>query len=140
MIDPFQIIESRAIGADAILLIMACLDDYLAKEMFDQANELGMDALVEVHNEEEAVRAIKIGAKMIGVNNRDLHSFNVDLSITERLADLIPNTITLVAESGINNHQDLQRLYDCGARGFLVGECLMRQDDVRLATKKLLKG
>ncbi|KAF0186378.1 MAG: Indole-3-glycerol-phosphate synthase [Hyphomonadaceae bacterium] len=140
MIDVHQMFESRAIGADAILIIMACLEDELAQELFLAAQNLGMDALIEVHNKIELERALKIGGKMIGVNNRDLHSFNIDLATTERLAKLLPKDTLLVAESGIYTHADMQRMQNCGARGFLVGESLMRQNDVAKATKTLLEG
>lgn len=140
MIDVHQIFESRAISADAILLIMACLDDVLAAELYAVATELGLDALIEVHNENELKRALKIGGKLIGVNNRDLHSFSIDLATTERLAPMLPEGAILVAESGIYTNADMQRMQNCGARGFLVGESLMRQEDVANATIKLLEG
>ena len=140
MIDTYQIVESRALGADAILIILACLGDVLAKELFDTATSLGMDSLIETHDEKEMERALKMGGKLLGVNNRDLRTFATDLAITERLAPMVPNDAILVAESGLNAHQDLKRMAKCGARAFLVGESLMRQTDVTKATYNLLNG
>jgi len=138
MIDEWQIAESRAIGADAILIIMAAVDDELASDLMDVAKAFAMDALVEVHDERELERALKLSAKLIGVNNRSLISFETDLATTERLAELTPPDRLLVAESGIFTHTDVVRLQRAGARAFLVGESLMRQDDVAAATKALL--
>lgn len=138
MIDPWQCLEARAIGADAILIIAACLSDSQMAEIEAAAHEHGMDALVEVHNEEEMERASRLKSRLIGINNRDLKRFATDLATTERLAPLAPEGALLVAESGINTHADLQRLSACGARTFLVGEALMRQTDVEAATRALL--
>ena len=138
MIDEWQIAESRAIGADAILIIMAAVDDELASDLMDVAKAFAMDALVEVHDERELERALKLSAKLIGVNNRSLISFETDLATTERLAELTPPDRLLVAESGIFTHTDVVRLQRAGARAFLVGESLMRQDDVAAATRALL--
>lgn len=138
MVDPWQIAESRSIGTDAILIIMAAVDDALAHDLSDAASTHGMDALVEVHDEAELERALKLEANLIGVNNRSLATFETDLAITERLAPRIPEDVLLVAESGISTHADIQRLQHVGARAFLVGESLMRQDDVATATKRLL--
>ena len=140
MVDPWQCAEARAIGADAILIIAACLSDTQMAEIEAAAREHGMDALVEVHNEEEMERAARLKSRLIGVNNRDLKRFVTDLATTERLAPLAPEGTLLVAESGINTHADLLRLKKCGARTFLVGEALMRQADVEAATKALLMG
>lgn len=140
MVDPWQCLEARAIGADAILIIAACLSDQQMAEIEAAAREQGMDALVEVHNEEEMERASRLQSRLIGVNNRDLKRFVTDLSTTERLAPLAPVGTLLVAESGINTHADLLRLEQCGARTFLVGEALMRQPDVEAATRGLLEG
>lgn len=140
MVDPWQCLEARAIGADAILIIAACLSDQQMAEIEAAAREQGMDALVEVHNEEEMERASRLKSRLIGVNNRDLKRFVTDLGTTERLAALAPEGTLLVAESGINTHEDILRLEKCGARTFLVGESLMRQDDVEAATRALLQG
>lgn len=138
MIEEWQIAESRALGADAILIIMAAVDDELASDLMDAAGAFGMDALVEVHDEGELERALKLSARLIGVNNRSLVTFETDLGTTERLAKLLPRDPVLVAESGIFTHDDVVRLQRAGARAFLVGESLMRQDDVAAATRALL--
>ena len=138
MVDPWQVAEARAIGADAILIIVAALDDVTMAEIEAAALERGMDVLVEVHNEDEVERAARLKSRLIGVNNRDLKRFVTDLGVTERLAPLMPEGTLLVAESGIASHADLIRLSACGARTFLVGESLMRQADVTAATKALL--
>jgi len=140
MVDPWQVAEARAIGADAILIIVAALDDARMAEIESAALERGMDVLVEVHNEAEMERAARLQSRLIGVNNRDLKRFVTDIGVTERLAPLAPAGTLLVSESGINSHADLQRLSACGARCFLVGESLMRQDDVEAATRALLEG
>ncbi|MBC7767865.1 MAG: indole-3-glycerol phosphate synthase TrpC [Phycisphaerales bacterium] len=138
LIDPWQVFETRALGADAILIIMAALDDQTAEDIFDAAVGLCMDALVEVHDERELERALKLDAHLIGVNNRSLVTFQTDLGTTERLARLMPADRLLVAESGISSNADITRLQQAGARAFLVGESLMRQDDVAAATRALL--
>ncbi|WP_371433029.1 indole-3-glycerol phosphate synthase TrpC [Novosphingobium sp.] len=140
MVDPWQVTEARAIGADAILIIVAALDDGAMAEIEAAAIDHGMDVLVEVHNEAEMERAARLRSRLIGVNNRDLKRFVTDIAITERLAPLAPQGTLLVSESGINTHADLQRLEKCGARTFLVGESLMRQTDVTAAVKALLQG
>ncbi|MEY4237851.1 MAG: hypothetical protein RL339_452 [Pseudomonadota bacterium] len=140
MVDPWQCAEARAIGADAVLIIVAALDDGAMAEIEAAATERGMDVLVEVHNEAEMERAARLKSRLIGVNNRDLKRFVTDLATTERLAPLAPEGTLLVAESGINSHADLIRLSACGARTFLVGESLMRQGDVGAATRNLLIG
>ena len=140
MVDPWQVAEARAIGADAILIIVAALDDLAMQEIEAAACERGMDVLVEVHNEAEMERAAMLRSRLIGVNNRDLKRFVTDLGTTERLAPLAPEGTLLVAESGINSHGDLERLALCGARCFLVGESLMREADVEAATRALLRG
>ncbi len=140
MVDPWQVAEARAIGADAILIIVAALDDGVMAEIEATALERGMDVLVEVHNEAEMERAARLRSRLIGVNNRDLKRFVTDLAVTERLAPLAPEGTLLVGESGINTHDDLLRLARSGVRTFLVGESLMRQDDVAAATKTLLEG
>jgi indole-3-glycerol phosphate synthase len=140
MIDPWQVAEARAIGADAILIIVAALDDAMMHEIEAAALERGMDVLVEVHNEAEMERAAALKSRLIGVNNRDLKRFVTDLGTTERLAPLAPAGTLLVSESGINGHDDLLRLAKCGVQAFLVGESLMREVDVELATRTLLNG
>jgi len=138
MVDPWQVAEARAIGADAVLIIVAALDDSVMHEIDAAALERGMDVLVEVHNEAEMARAAALKSRLIGVNNRDLKRFVTDLATTERLAGLAPEGTVLVSESGINSHADLLRLAACGVRAFLVGESLMRQSDLAGATRELL--
>ncbi|GIU66163.1 indole-3-glycerol phosphate synthase [Candidatus Phycosocius spiralis] len=140
MIDTWQIYESRAYGADAILIIMAAVEDALAADLLATATGLGMDALVETHNAFEIERALKLNARMIGVNNRSLETFVTDLSTTLRLAPLLPKDRLLVAESGIYSSADINILTAAGAGAFLVGESLMRQSDVKEATRKLICG
>ena len=141
MVDPWQVAESRALGADAILIIVAALDNGLMAEIESAALDYGMDVLVEVHDEAEMERAgLHLTSRLIGVNNRDLKTFTTDLATTERLARLAPEGALLVGESGINTHADCQRLAGSGVRCFLVGESLMRQGDVEAATRALLYG
>lgn len=141
MVDPWQVAEARAIGADAILIIVAALDDGAMREIETAAVERGMDVLVEVHDEAELDRALtRLESQLIGVNNRDLRTFATDLAVTERLAALVPPGTLLVGESGIATHADCQRLARSGVSTFLVGESLMRQADVTAATKALLAG
>ena len=141
MVDPWQVAEARAIGADAILIIVAALDDGVMREIEAAAIERGMDVLVEVHDEAELDRALaRLQSRLIGVNNRDLRTFETDLAVTERLAKLVPPGTLLVGESGIASHADCERLAESGVRAFLVGESLMRQPDVAAATRKLLTG
>ncbi|MEL7444987.1 MAG: indole-3-glycerol phosphate synthase TrpC [Pseudomonadota bacterium] len=138
MVDPWQVAEARAIGADAILIIVAALDDALMSEVEAAANDQGMDVLVEVHDEAELERASRLKSRLIGVNNRNLKTFTTDLTTTERLASLAPEGSLLVGESGISSHADCQRLSEAGVRTFLVGESLMRASDIALATRELL--
>lgn len=140
LVDPWQVAEARSIGADAILIIVAALSDVQMAEIESAAIEHGMDVLVEVHDEAEMERAHALQSRLIGVNNRDLKRFVTDLAVTERLAPLAPEGTLLVGESGIATHEDCQRLAKSGVRTFLVGESLMRQDDVAAATRTLLGG
>jgi indole-3-glycerol phosphate synthase len=141
MVDPWQCAEARAMGGDAILIIVAALDDVVMIEIEDAARREGLDVLVEVHDEAELVRALKhLKSKLVGVNNRNLKTFEVDLATTERLAKLVPDDILLVCESGISTHADCLRMAEAGVNTFLVGESLMRQDDVQSATQRLLTG
>ena len=138
MLDPWQVAESRALGADAILVILAMVDDALAGELIAAATAWNMDVLVEVHDAAEMARAASLGAAMVGVNNRDLRTFATDLGATERLARLAPADALLVTESGIFTPADAARLERAGAAAMLVGESLMRQADVTAATRALL--
>jgi indole-3-glycerol phosphate synthase len=138
ILDPYQVVEARAIGADCILLIMAALGDGEAAEIESAANELGMDVLVEVHDRPELNRALRLRAELIGVNNRNLKTLRVDLATTEELAPLVPPERLLVAESGLGTHDDLLRMRRAGASCFLVGERLMQEQDVANATRRLL--
>ncbi len=141
MVDPWQCVEARAMGADAILIIVAALDDGAMAEIEDAALIEGMDLLVEVHDEAEMDRALSLlKTKLIGVNNRNLKTFEVDLANTERLSAMAPDDVLLVCESGISTHSDCQRMAASGVRTFLVGESLMRQDDIEAATRILLSG
>ena len=139
LIDPWQVAESRALGADCILIILAMIDDKLAAELLAEAERFGMDALIETHDEAEMARACKLGGDLVGINNRSLRTFDVDLDTTERLAMLSPVKALLVAESGIFTPDDVQRVADAHAQAILVGESLMRQDDVEAATRALLR-
>lgn len=138
MVDPWQVAEARALGADAILIIVAALEDIAMAEIEAAAIQHGIDVLVEVHDARELERALRLRSRLIGVNNRDLRDFSVDLARTIELAALAPSGTTLVAESGIHSHADLEHLGEHGVRCFLVGESLMRQADVEAATKALL--
>ena len=138
LLDPWQVAESRALGADAVLIILAMVDDALAGELKAAAEGFGMDVLVEAHDEAEMARAARLGADLIGVNNRDLRTFVTDLANTERLAQRAPSGALLVTESGIFTPADAARLERAGAKAMLVGESLMRQPDVAAATRSLL--
>ncbi|MGI9393821.1 MAG: indole-3-glycerol phosphate synthase TrpC [Boseongicola sp.] len=137
--DTYQVAEARAFGADCILIIMASVTDSQALELEDCAiSHWNMDVLIEVHNEEELDRASRLRSPLLGINNRDLKTFETDLSTTERLSGLVPKKKTVVAESGLSTPQDLARLAIKGARCFLIGESLMRQNDVTAATRSIL--
>ncbi len=137
IIDERQILEAIEWGADAVLLIVAILDDARLKRFHDLATEAGLTVLVEVHDEEELDRAVAIGAALIGVNNRNLKDFKVDLAVTERLASRLPAGTLLVAESGICTRADVERLKAAGSRAILVGESLMRSGDIGAAVRQL---
>jgi indole-3-glycerol phosphate synthase len=139
MVDPWQIAESRALGADCVLLILAALDDALAADMAAAAADLGMDVLAEVHDEAEMERALRLSETvLLGVNNRDLKTLSIDLATTERLAAMVPGGRLLVGESGIHGTADVARMARAGARCVLVGESLMRRPDVAAAARALL--
>ena len=138
LVDPWQVAESRALGADCILIILAMVDDAVASDLLSEARRLGMDALVETHDEAEMERATRLDADLVGVNNRSLRSFEVDIANTEVLAMLSPPRALLVAESGIFTPEDVARVAAAGSKAILVGESLMRQDDVEAATGALL--
>ena len=138
MYDPYQVTEARAAGADCILIIMAAVDDACAADLEATAFALGMDVLIEVHEERELDRALRLDSRLVGINNRNLKTFEITLTISERLVRLIPAGYVVVAESGIFTPADLARLADFGISTFLVGESLMRQSDVAAATRTLL--
>jgi len=140
IIDPYQVAEARSWGADCILLILAAIGDGLARELAEAAAQYGMDVLIEVHDAAELERAAALPAKMIGINNRDLTSFETSLAVTERLAPRLPADRIGISESGIAAHDDIARLSQAGIRAFLVGETLMRAGDVASATRQLLTG
>jgi indole-3-glycerol phosphate synthase len=137
--DPYQLYESRVADADAVLLIVAILEDELLVRLIGLANELGLDALVEVHSADEMMRAARAGASLIGVNNRDLTTFNVDVDASIQLAPLAPDGVILVSESGINTGSDIRRLRSAGFSAFLVGEHLMRAQHPGEALRRLIE-
>ncbi|MHA7900562.1 MAG: indole-3-glycerol phosphate synthase TrpC [Henriciella sp.] len=137
MIDPIQVLEARAHGADAVLVILSCTDDGLAAELTQAALDLGMDALIETHDAEEIERALKLPSPLIGINNRDLKIMQTDLATSERLSNLIPDDRDYISESGISLPEDIVRLRKTGARRFLIGESLMKRDDREQHVKAL---
>jgi len=139
ILEPYQVLESAVVGADAVLLIMAALEDEEAKTLEAQAHDLGMDVLIEVHDEPELERAMALSSRLIGINNRNLKTLEVDLATSERLAQLLPDDRLPVAESGLKTHADLKRMEAAGIGCFLIGEHLMRQDDVGAALKAMLR-
>jgi len=138
IVDLYQVVESRSIGADCILVIMACIDDQEAIDFITTAQELGMDALIEVHTRTELERALKLSPRLLGFNNRNLKTLEVDLKLTEKLVPMVNKRAIVVSESGIYNHSDILRMQNIGINSFLVGESLMREKDVETATKRLL--
>ena len=138
MVDVYQVAEARALGADAILVIMACTSDALARELVTAARDWTMDVLVEVHNEDELARGLTLDAQIIGINNRNLKTFVTDLAVTERLAPQVPSGKLVVAESGLGTRDDLVRLNKIGVSTFLIGESLMRKANVTMATREIL--
>ena len=138
MVDTYQVAEARALGADCILVIMAAVDDALAADMVAEATRWGMDALIEVHDVPELDRALKLPAKLVGINNRNLKTLEVDLTTTVELGPRVPKDRLLVGESGIGSRADIDRLTGVGCRAFLIGESLMKQADVAAATRALV--
>ncbi len=139
MVDPWQVTESRAIGADAVLVILAALDDDMARAIMEESHRYGMDVLVECHDAEELDRAVNLGADLIGVNNRDLKTFKTDLATAENLLAGLSDDVVGVAESGIKEPEDVARMHAAGGRAILVGESLMRQADVEAAARTILQ-
>ncbi|MBK0329399.1 indole-3-glycerol phosphate synthase TrpC [Rhodobacteraceae bacterium F11138] len=138
MYDPYQVVEARSLGADCILIIMASVSDDQAAELESTAREWGMDVLIEVHDAAELDRAANLKSPLIGINNRDLKTFETTLDVTRNLSKLVPGDRTIVSESGLNTPADLADMARYGVRDFLIGESLMRQDDVTAATRALL--
>ena len=138
MLDPYQVAESRVMGADCILIIMAMVSDQQAREIKKASDAWGMDALVEVHDEIELERACELDAQLIGINNRNLKTFEVSLETTKRLAPKVPKNREVVAESGLASAADLRELAECGVRRFLIGESLMRSHDIETALRSLV--
>jgi indole-3-glycerol phosphate synthase len=140
LVDPYQVVEAWAYGADAVLLIVAALSDDQLREMMAVVDDYGLEALVEVHDEAEMTRAIALGARNLGINNRDLHTFKVDLATTERLAPLAPEGAVVIGESGVFGPAEIERLWNAGARAVLVGEGVIVQPDRAGAVRSLREG
>jgi indole-3-glycerol phosphate synthase len=140
LVDSYQIYEARAFGADAILLIAAALSGSQLKDLTLESKKLGLDVLVEVHDESELETALEIGTNLIGINNRDLKTFHTDLEVTERLLPMIPDDRFVISESGINSREDIERLSRAGAKGFLIGESLMREKNIAKKLVSFLSG
>ena len=138
ILDTWQVYESRSIGADCILIIMAAVSNRIANQLLLTSKKLGMDTLIEVHNEDELMRAIKLNTDLIGINNRNLNTLSVDVETTAKLASKIPQKYDIVCESGIRTNSDINKILNHGVRRFLVGESLMKNHDINKATKKLL--
>lgn len=130
VVEPYEVLQARAFGADNVLLIVALLEVSLLRELLQAARELELDALVEVHNQAEAERAVQAGATLYGINNRDLHTFEVDLAVTERIRPLLPPEAIVIGESGVQGRADVERLYAAGVRAILVGEAFMTSPDI----------
>ena len=139
ILDPWQVYESRSIGADCILIILSAVNDILASELIQLSKSLGMDVLVETHNENEIKRAINLKPDLIGINNRNLKTLDIDLNNTIKLSKLIPDSYDIICESGLNSNNDLKVMEQNGIMRFLVGESLMKSDNIELATKELIK-
>ena len=140
IIDRYQILEARCAGADCVLLIAECLDDDQLADLYEYAHELGMETLIELYEPENLDRVLKTGTQLVGINNRDLRSFETSLEHTFRMMESVPDNISLVSESGIRTHDDITRLQQAGVAGVLVGESLMRQPDIRQAVHSLMHG
>ena len=139
ILDPWQVLETRTIGADCILIILSAVDDYLAKELYSLSKDINLDVLVEAHDEIEIERALKLEPDLIGINNRNLKTLEIDINNTIKLSKLIPNKYDIVCESGLNTNNDLKTMEKLGINKFLVGESLMKNTDIENATKKLLE-
>jgi indole-3-glycerol phosphate synthase len=137
LVDPYEIVESRAAGADCLLLIAAILDDALLRDLLQRTQSLDMEALVEVHDEAEAEQALRAGATLFGINNRDLHTFEVDLATTERIRPLLPREAVVVSESGVQAKEDVQRLQAAGVNAVLIGEAFMTATNVQAKMQEL---